>query len=149
MHSLESITLIPKTDLEDASPGSQGLPQPSRLLLILSFGLVAAGLLVLAALLFVVYETFNDPMSNKLVTDFSKELATHPLILSSDASSIRIGEGAANLLAMLLFVLFAGMVSLIGCTPVWAGVQVLPAQVQPQIEEWKERLETVVQHFRR
>jgi hypothetical protein len=136
-------------ELDLFSPAGRDLPQPSQLLLVVSFALVGAGLLVLGAVLLAVYLTFHDPMSNRYVTDFSKQIATHPLVLSPDLRSLQIGGGAARLLALLLFIVFSAIGVSIGQVLIRDGAHLVPAHVHGPMAPLQERLEAVVPRIRR
>jgi hypothetical protein len=100
---------------------------------------------VLAAL----YATFQDPVSNKFVAKLTQDFAAKPLVVSGDGTfSIMLGTSSADLIAMLIFMLMAGIASVAGTMLVQAGVQVVAPQFNYQMVRLKKRMDEMMASVR-
>lgn len=138
----------PGTDLDRDTriPPHRQIPMP---LLALAYGLVGFGVLVLGTVLSALYATFQDPVSNKFVAKLTQDFAAKPLVVSGDGTfSIMLGTSAAELIALLIFVLMAGMASVAGTMLVQAGVHVVAPQFNYQMVRLKKRMDELVASVR-
>jgi len=138
----------PGTDLErdPRLRPHRHIPMP---LLVLAYGLVGFGVLVLATVLSALYATFQDPVANKFVVRLTQHLAAQPLVTSGDGTfSIMLGASASELVAMLVFLLMVGIASVAGTMIVQAGVHVVAPQFNYQMVRLKKRMDEMMASVR-
>ncbi|MEI9893756.1 MAG: hypothetical protein WDN28_07605 [Chthoniobacter sp.] len=136
-------------EAERVTPGPAHSRQIPLTLLVPAYSLIAFGVLILGTVLATVFSTFQEPASNKFVTTFAHDMATQPLVMASDASFwIQLGSSAGKLIAVLVFLLFAGLGAWIGSTLIRAGVHVVSPQFNEQMGRLKRRVEEIAGQVR-
>jgi len=89
---------------------------------------------------------YIDVASNAFISSITKEIASQPLITHQGQASIELGYAAAKMSAVVLFLLFASLVSSISPALIRAGAGMLCWQSDHRYKQIKQHLSSLLRH---
>jgi hypothetical protein len=142
---------IDSTNTDTERPAFRGLryrqiPLPLQ---VVAYGLISFGTAILGTVLSLLYSTFQDLPANKFIATVARDLSAQPWVLSADKSfTIQLSSAATELIALLLFLIFALLGGWIGSTIVRCGVNIVSPQFNYQMARLKQRVSEVAAEMR-
>jgi hypothetical protein len=115
----------------------------------LAWVLIVAGLIVLVFVLTEVYSAYTNITSNQFISNLTALLNEQSLLRLADGSHFAIEQGAAQIGAIILFIMFASLGGSLGLGLVKAGVHVLSPQFDEQFVRLKQRIDNVANQLKR